>query len=141
MKFNSKALAIIMIMAVSLIATSVVFAEPTNNNPDLDVQDIQITSQGYSMYDVSCTITPKKSFSYLGIEVTFYDSSNAVIGKSPLVWNMNNPTANEAIKASGTATTDSDSSTPARAEVYIYDSAFGSDPNDAIYHETVNLTG
>lgn len=73
------------------------------------------------------------------MEVVFYDSDNAVIGKSPFAWNMNEPVKDQLIKASGTAMTDSDSTTPARAEIFIYDSSIKDDPNQAIFSQNVTM--
>ena len=110
-----------------------------NISNNLEVSDISIVSEGYSMYTVSCDLTPKIDYDYLEMQVIFYDSNNAVIGKSPLVWNINNPTKDQLIKVSGTATTSSSSTTPARAEIYIFDSAFSSNPENAIYVGNVTL--
>lgn len=110
-----------------------------NISNNLEVSDISIVSEGYSMYTVSCDLTPKIDYDYLEMQVIFYDSNNAVIGKSPLVWNINNPTKDQLIKVSGTATTSSSSTIPTRAEIYIFDSAFSSNPENAIYVGNVTL--
>lgn len=106
----------------------------------INVTDLNIKSQGYSMYEVTCNLIPKENFTYLEMQVNFYDSDNAVIGKDSMVWNINNPVEGETIKVSGTAMTDSSSTTPAKAEVYFYDEPFSGTPEDALYHETVDMT-
>ncbi|WP_304125820.1 hypothetical protein [Methanosphaera cuniculi] len=111
-----------------------------SNNERINVTDLNIKSQGYSMYEVTCNLVPKENFTYLEMQVNFYDSDNAVIGKDSMVWNINNPVEGETIKVSGTAMTDSSSTTPARAEVYFYDEPLSDTPENALYHETVNMT-
>ena len=133
---------ILVIILICILGASMVYdSAPAENETVLNVTNISITSEGYSLYTVKCDIVPLENFSYLEMQVIFYDSSGAVIGKSPLAWNINNPVANETIKASGRATTDSSSTRPARAEIYIYDSVFsGNDTSEAVYHKTVNIS-
>ena len=109
-----------------------------DNNDDVNVTDLEITYEGYSMYDVNCKLTPKKDFDYLEMYVIFYDSDDAVIGKSPLVWNMNQPTKDQLIKVSGEAFVDNDNVKPARAEVYITDS-LDDEPEYAIFSQNVTM--
>ena len=125
------------IVTSSSIVSAGLFDSASSN--DLEVSNISIVSEGYSMYKVNCEVTPKKDFSYLEMQVIFYDSSDAVIGKSSIVWNVNEPEKDQLIKVSGTAMTDDASSTPARAEVYFVDSAFGSTKDDAIYIQNVTM--
>lgn len=137
---NKKILFTIMLLVTICLGTSVVSAglfDSTNSN-DIVVENITIDSEGYSMYKVSADIVPQKDFSYLEMQVIFYDSSDAVIGKSSLVWNVNDPAKDQKIKASGTALTDDASYKPARAEIYIVDSAFG-DTKDAIFVENMTM--
>lgn len=110
-----------------------------SSSDDLNVSDITITSEGYSMYKVNCEVTPKKDFDYLEMQVVFYDSDDAVVGKSSLVWNVNNPEKDQLMKVSGSAFTDDADSRPVRAEVYFVDSAFGSSKDDAIYAQNVTM--
>ncbi|AWX31600.1 hypothetical protein [Methanosphaera sp. BMS] len=125
------------IMTASSVVSAGLFDSSASN--DLNVSDITITSEGYSMYKVNCEVTPKKDFSYLEMQVIFYDSDDAVVGKSSLVWNVNDPEKDQLMKVSGTAMTDDASSRPARAEVYFVDSAFGSTKDDAIYVQNVTM--
>ena len=52
---------------------------------------MSISYEGYSTYNVNCQITPIKEFDYPEMTVIFYDADNAVVDKSPLVWNTNSP--------------------------------------------------
>ena len=105
----------------------------------LEVSNVAIESEGYSMYKVSCDLKSSMNYKYLQMEVIFYDSNNAIIGKSPLVWNMNNPQKDQIIKVSGTAMTSNSKNVPVRAELYFYDDALNSNPNDAIYVHNVTI--
>ena len=125
------------IVTSSSIVSAGLFDSAASN--DLEVSNISIVSEGYSMYKVNCEVTPKKDFSYLEMQVIFYDSSDAVIGKSSIVWNVNEPEKDQLMKVSGTAMTDDASSTPARAEVYFVDSAFGSTKDNAVYIQNVTM--
>ncbi|RAP54822.1 MAG: hypothetical protein BZ137_00185 [Methanosphaera sp. rholeuAM130] len=138
---NKKVLFTLFIILGLMTASSVVSAGffDSSSSDDLNVSDITIVSEGYSMYKVNCEVTPKKDFSYLEMQVIFYDNDDAVIGKSSLVWNVNDPEKDQLMKVSGTAMTDDASSTPARAEVYFVDSAFGSTKDDAIYIQNVTM--
>ena len=138
---NKKIIFVLFIILGIMTASSVVSAGlfDSSSSDDLNVSDISIVSEGYSMYKVNCEVTPKKDFDYLEMQVIFYDSSDAVIGKSTLVWNVNEPEKDQLMKVSGTAMTDDESSTPARAEVYFVDSAFGSTKDDAIYVQNVTM--
>ena len=71
--------------------------------------------------------------------VIFYDSDNAVIDKSTLVWNTNQPAKDQLINVSGTAYVQNDNEKAVRAEVYIIDSALDTEPENAIYSENVTM--
>lgn len=114
-------------------------AEVKEKATSLEVTNISIKSEGYGLYDVGCDITPKTQYDYLEMEVIFYDSGNSIIGKNSLVWNTNNPTENQLIKVSGTATINNQNLKPARAELYFYDSVSTNDPEDAIYIKNVTI--
>lgn len=132
---------VVLIIGLVVASSGSLFSTPAEENNDLNVTDLTVKHSVLNMYNVSCNIVPQKDFTYLEMQVIFYDSSDAVIGKSPLVWNINNPVTNETIKASGTAITNSNNAHPVRAEVYFYDKALGNDNStNAIYHETVNMT-
>lgn len=115
-------------------------AELAQKTSSLEVSNVTIKSEGYSMYTVSCDLTPKMNYSYLEMVVVFYDSNGAVIGKSPIVWNTNNPAKDQLIKVSGTAMTSNSNTVPARAELYFYDDALKSDPEDAVFVKNVTIT-
>lgn len=126
--------AIILVILVGIIAYNM-----TSDTTTLNVSNIQIKSEGYSMYTVSCDMIPNKDYNYLGLVVVFYDSNGAEIGKSPLVWNINNPTKNQTIKVSGTAMTSNSNLKPARAELFFFDKSFTTDAKDAIYSQNVTI--
>lgn len=115
------------------------FDSDDDSNSDITVENITITSEGYGMYEVNCDIAPKKDFTYLEMQVVFYDDSGAVVGKSPIVWNMNDVTEGQLIKASGSAFTNSQSSNPVKAEIFIIDSSL-SDTSEAIFSENVTMS-
>lgn len=104
----------------------------------LNVDNLEINSNGYGMYDVTCDLVADKDFSYLEMVIVFYDDSGAIIEKNPLVWNMNDIPKGQTIKVSGTAYISGDN-VPAKAEVYIFDSALSSDLDKAIFNETVMM--
>lgn len=111
----------------------------SENSGDLNVSDIEIVYQGYSTYEVNCEITPKKDFDYLEMYVIFYDSDNAVLDKSVMVWNINNPVKDQLIKVSANAYLTNQNAKPTRAEVYITDSVADTTPENAIFSESVSL--
>lgn len=132
---------VLLILLTAIIATSAVSAglfDSDKANSDLNVTDISIKDEGYSMYEVSCQITPKKDFKYLGMIAIFYDSDDAVIEKSSYLWNTNEPAKDQLIKVSGTAYI-SGNEKPVRAEVYFVDSALNTDTKDALYSENVTI--
>ena len=100
---------------------------------------MSISYEGYSTYNVNCQITPKKEFDYPEMTVIFYDADNAVVDKSPLVWNTNSPSKDQLSKVSGSAYLTNQKYKPVRAEVYITDSAFDSDIEDAIFAQNVTV--
>lgn len=136
--FDTKLL-IIPVVIVLVIVLAVVGLNMYDNEATLNVSNIAIKSEGYSMYTVSCDMIPNREYNYLGLVVVFYDSNNAEIGKSPLVWNSNNPTKGQTIKVSGTALTSNSNLKPARAELYFFDKSFTTDPADAIYSQNVTI--
>lgn len=138
---NRKIVFALMLLFTLVLASSVVSAGffDSSSSDDLNVSDIKIVSEGYSMYKVNCEVTPKKEYDYLQMGVIFYDSSDAVIGKSSLAWNVDHPTKNQLMKVSGTAMTDDYSTTPVRAEVYFVDSALDTSIEHAVYAENVTM--
>ena len=137
--FNKKLLLIPAAIIIILLILVIAGLGSTSNENSLNVSNVSIVSQGYSMYQVSCNLVPNKDYSYLELVVVFYDSSNSVIGKNSLVWNTNNPVKGQTIKVSGTATTSSSSLKPARAEIYFFDKAFSSNTEDAVYAQNVTM--
>ncbi|WP_455644720.1 hypothetical protein [Methanosphaera sp.] len=130
---------IVLVFVIGFAGTSSFDLASAQSGDAIEINNVSIQSEGYSMYTVSCDITPHKSFSYLSMKVIFYDSSNAVIGDSSLVWNTNNPTQDQVIKASGTALTNNANLHPARAEIYLFEDALATDPKDAIKVQNVTI--
>ncbi len=129
---------VVILGVVALLVASMGSIESSN----LEVSNIQISDDGYGMYNVTCDLTPHTEYSYLEMGVILYDSNGAVIGNSPLVWNMNNPTKDQLIKVAGPIVNDNENIKPARAELFFYDSAFSAnDPNSAVYKVNVTING
>lgn len=123
-------------LIVLIISVSAVSAGFFSSNDDkIEVSNLEITDEGYDMYDVSCDLVAKKDIDYLELVVVFYDDSGAILDKSPLVWNMNSVPKDQTIKVSGSAFVSS--GTPAKAEIFFFDDVFTTDLDDAIYNETV----
>ena len=132
---------ILLIISISSVSAGLFdsISEVAGENSDLTVENISLDDQGYGMYKVNCDMIPKKDFSYLEMQVVFYDNSGAIVGKSPLVWNMNEVKEGQLIKVSGDAFLDSSSNTPSTAEIFIIDTAFG-DTDDPIFAENVTMS-
>ena len=109
------------------------------SSDNVEVKNLEIVSKGYSMYDVNCELTPKNDFSYLEMTVIFYDNDGAVIEKNPIVWNMNDVNKDQLIKVNGNAYITNQKDTPAYAEVFITDSPFNGNPDDALFKENVTM--
>lgn len=109
-----------------------------DDSDKLTVDDLEISDEGYGMYDVTCKLKADKDFDYLEMVVVFYDDSGAIIEKSPLVWNMNNVPKDQTVKVSGSAFITGDDS-PAKADVYIFDNVFEDDLDNAIFNQTVEM--
>lgn len=138
-----KALSIVGACCIGLIIIGLVlgtFSSDKNTSPEstIAVSDLAISSTGYGGYNVGCTVIPDKDYSYLELQVIFYDSTGAVIDKSPLVWNMNDVNANQTIKVSGSAYISGDNS-PAKAKILFFDNALGNEESDAIYTQEVTM--
>lgn len=105
----------------------------------LTVENLKIVSQGYGSYDIKADITPNKDFSYLEMVTIAYDSSGAVIEKSPLVWNINDAQAGQKYKVTGMMYI-SGNEKPAKVDVLIFDSVFSSgDEEGYLYKKTVTV--
>jgi hypothetical protein len=135
-------LGLMLLLTVVMCLSSVnagLFDLNTNSN-DIEVSNLKIESEGYSMYDVNCDLTPKKDFTYLEMYVIFYNADGAVLEKNNLVWNTNNPAKDQLIKVSGSAFVRNNNEKPVRAEVYFTDSALESNPENALYVENVTMS-
>jgi len=138
-----KAISIIVVCCIGLIIVGLLiggFSSDKNTSPDttIKVSDLAISSSGYGGYDLTCKLVPDKDYSYLEAQVIFYDSDDAVIDKSPLVWNMNDVHANQTIKVNGNAYVSGDNN-PAKAKVLFFDSSLNSEESDAIFTQEVDV--
>ena len=135
---TGKKVGIIVLILIVVFIILAIASTPTNtqNKTTINVSDVNIKSQGYGVYDISANIVPDKDYSYLEMQVTFYDSEGAIVEKSSLVWNINNVESGQTIKANGPAYCQK---TPARAEVKIFDSSLNTESNNALFTTEVNL--
>lgn len=132
---------LILSLILAILSVSVVSAglfDIGDNSNKLSVDDLKISDKGYGMYDVTCNLKADKEFDYLEMVVVFYDESGSIIDKSPLVWNMNDVPKDQNVKVTGSAYISGDDS-PAKAEVYIFDSALDTDLDKAIFNQTVEM--
>lgn len=136
---------LICIFAIAIVGIGLALGGGDNSSSEsedqqtLNVSNLRISSQGYGMYDIKGTLVPDKDYSYLEMVVVWYDSSGAIIDKSPLAWNMNDIKEGNAIKFSGSGYIQGDEK-PSRAEVYFFDSVFsGGDLSSAIFNQSVEL--
>lgn len=131
-------LGVILIISLSSVTAGLFDSVSTDSNSDLTVENITFKDEGYGMYKVYCDLIPKKDFSYLEMQVVFYDANGAIVGKSPLVWNMNEVKQGQLIKVTGDAFLDSEA-TFSTAEVFIVDSAFD-DTDEYVFAENVTMS-
>jgi hypothetical protein len=105
----------------------------------INVENLKIVSQGYGSYDVKATITPNKDISYLEMVAIAYDSSGAVIERSPLVWNTNDAKSGQKYKVTGLLYI-SGGENPAKVDILIFDSPFaGGSESGNIFKQTVTV--
>ena len=105
----------------------------------INVENLKIVSQGYGSYDVKATITPNKDISYMEMVAIAYDSSGAVIERSPMVWNTNDAKSGQKYKVTGLLYISGDEK-PAKVDILIFDSPFsGGDESGNIYKQTVTV--
>lgn len=138
-----KAISIILVCCIGLIIVALVgggLSSDKNTSPDstIDVKNIAISSSGYGGYELTCKVIPDKDYSYLEAQIIFYDSDDAVIDKSPLVWNMNDIKANQTIKVTGSAYVQGDA-TPTHAKVLFFDNSLSTEESDAIFTKDVEI--
>ena len=138
-----KALSIIGVCCIGIIIIGIIMGglssdQNTTLDTTLDVQDLAISSQGYGAYELTCKVIPDKDYSYLEAQVIFYDSDDAVIDKSPLVWNMNDVQQNKTLKVTGSAYVSGDA-TPTHAKVLFFDSSLSTEENEAIFTQDIQM--
>jgi len=132
---------ILVLLVIIIAAASSGSGSNTQSQPPLNVSNISVTSQGYGMYSVNTKVVPNKDFSYLEMAVIFYDSDGAVVGTSPVAWNVDNAKQGQTYKVQGTATANTGTS-PKKASVFFFDSVFsGGDTSSAIWAQNVTLKG
>lgn len=91
----------------------------------------------YGIYKVTGTIMPNKDFSYLQMELIWYDSNGTIIQQNPLTWNINNVESGKTYQVTGQSDL-YQKETPTKVNVIFYDS-IGTGPSTAIYNSTINL--
>lgn len=125
-------LAILVVVAVSGCTSS-------GDKNSLNVTNLKVSNGGYGTYYVSCDIVPNQDISYLEMVLVWYDSTGAVIDRSPLAWNINDAKAGQTIRAKGMASL-YEKGTPAKVTVMIFDSPFaGGSEEGNIYNQTISL--
>ena len=131
-------LGVLLVISLSSVSAGLLDSISTGSDSDVTVENITLKDDGYGMYKVNCDLIPKKDFNYLEMQVVFYDADGAIVGKSPLVWNMNDIKEGQLIKVTGDAFLDSDVKF-STAEVFIVDSAFD-DTNDYVFAENITMS-
>lgn len=123
-------LAILVVVAVSGCTSS-------GNKNSVNVTNLKVSNGGYGTYYVTCDIVPNQDISYLEMVLVWYDSSNAVIDRTSLAWNINDAKAGQTIKARGMASL-YQKGTPSKVKVLIFDSPFAGGSEDGnIYNQTI----
>jgi len=134
-----KKIALILIVLAVLSVVAISGCTSSGNKNSVNVTNLEVSSEGYGMYYVTCDIVPRQDTSYLEMVLVWYDSSGAVLDRSPLAWNINDAKAGQTIKARGTASL-YQKGTPAKVQVLLYDSSFsgGSDKGN-IFNQTISV--
>ena len=129
---------IVGILAI-LVVVSVSGCTSSGDKTSVNVTNLKVSSGGYGMYNVNCDIVPKQDVSYLEMVLVWYDSTGAVIDRTPLAWNINDAKAGQTIRAKGTASL-YEKGTPAKVQVLIFDSAFaGGSEEGNIFNQTISV--
>lgn len=132
-----KKIALILIVLAVLSVVAISGCTSSGNKNSVNVTNLEAYSEGYGMYYVTCDIVPRQDTSYLEMVLVWYDSSGAVLDRTPLAWNINDAKAGQTIKARGMASL-YQKGTPAKVQVLLYDSSFsgGSDKGN-IFNQTI----
>lgn len=131
---------IISILILIVVVISGCTSSTGGSKNSISVSNVQAVDNSYGssgFYDVTADIVPKQNIGYLQMSVTAYDSSGAVIEKTPMAWNYNDAVAGQTIKAKGMVSL-YQKGTPVKMDVMISDT-FSNDPSNAIYKTTINL--
>jgi hypothetical protein len=125
-------LAILLVVAISGCTSS-------GDKNSVNVTNLQVSSEGYGIYAVTCDIVPNQDISYLEMVLVWYDSSGAVIDRTSLAWNINDAKVGQTIKARGTASL-YQKGTPAKVQVMLFDSSFsGGSKEGNIFNQTISV--
>jgi hypothetical protein len=54
----------------------------------INVSNLKVSNEGYGTYYVTCDIVPNQDIDYLEMVLVWYDSSDAVIERTSLAWNI-----------------------------------------------------
>ncbi|MCC7550816.1 MAG: hypothetical protein KO316_04820 [Methanobacterium sp.] len=132
-----KKIGLIMVVLAILSVVAISGCTSSGDKNSINVTNLQVSNEGYGMYYVTCDIVPNQDISYLEMVLVWYDSSGAVIDRTPLAWNINDAKAGQTIKARGMASL-YEKGAPAKVEVLLFDSSFsgGSDEGN-IFHQTI----
>ncbi|OPX58018.1 MAG: hypothetical protein A4E25_01887 [Methanobacterium sp. PtaB.Bin024] len=105
----------------------------------INVSNLKVSNEGYGTYYVTCDIVPNQDIDYLEMVLVWYDSSDAVIERTSLAWNINDAKEGQTIRAKGMSVLD-DQSTPAKVQVLIFDSPFsGGSEEGNIFNTTISV--
>ena len=134
-----KKIALILIVLAILSVVAISGCTSSGNKNSVNVTNLEVFNEGYGMYYVTCDIVPRQDTSYLEMVLVWYDSSGAVLDRTPLAWNINDAKAGQTIKARGMASL-YQKGTPAKVQVLLYDSSFsgGSDKGN-IFNQTISV--
>jgi hypothetical protein len=134
-----KKIALILIVLAVLSIVAISGCTSSGNKNSVNVTNLEVSTEGYGMYYVTCDIVPRQDTSYLEMVLVWYDSSGAVIDRTSLAWNINDAKAGQTIKARGIASLYQKGS-PSEVQVLLYDSSFsgGSDKGN-IFNQTISV--
>ncbi|MGO9387106.1 MAG: hypothetical protein ACLPWD_03555 [Methanobacterium sp.] len=127
----------VLVIAAVVAISGCTSTNTTSNSSQLKVGNVSVSGPDeIGDYSVNTTITPSQDYSYLEMDLTWYDSSGTVID-SGLGWNVNNVKSGQTYQANGQSDL-YQKGTPTKVDINIYDSP-GASSSDLIYNATVNI--
>ncbi len=129
------------IVIIAMIVLSAVSTIDFSNDPKVTIENMNLSrnTSTNTSYSLKCDLIPHNNYSYLQMNIEFYDSSDSLLD-SKMAYNINDATKDQIIKVDQTVYTGSLSGTPTYAKIYIYDKA-STDKENSIYNATVYLNG